>query len=168
MDVLLRNGDKLTCTPDEYARLVELGVVRQDVPFVTNKNIGISESNRAEERRIDQEGKPFIDPDQFFTRISKTMARILSSLIEHGGRIAQSTLTQEIDANGKSLHGKSLRRPNGALNVRIRQASAGRIKGFYEVHESDKANGDADRIYTVSPEILQFLQANVDKIPRTA
>jgi hypothetical protein len=158
MEYESKTGERLSFTPDEYKRLIELGVLPNPGRSVASNNK--HEVDGHKKLKTNQEDDQLIDPDLFFLDLSPLMAKILHSLIQHGGEITQLQLTQEM---GKS--GQSLRRPNGALNNRIREASAGRIKEFYKVREPNRNNGQTDRTYSITPEILEFLRVNFDEIP---
>lgn len=96
-----------------------------------------------------------IDSDLFFRAISRSMARIMLVFLGHGGRVEQSRLLTET-----GLTGTALRRPNGALNQRIRDASLGRLQEFYSV----KLGSNNTRLFEVSVEILQFLRTHEARI----
>lgn len=167
---ITRGRDILDLTPEEYIKLIELEAVRVDR---ANGSAGGSMSEQRDDsglrngkERLSAGVQPrngrFINSDIFFKkRTTSSMARIMLAFLAHEGKVTLS----ELLGHTRLKSGSSLRKPNGALNDRIRAASSNRIHEFYIVQiNSVEEGGDAERVYVTTPEVLDFISANESRI----
>ena len=172
---LFIDGCEIECTPEEYKQLKELDALPSLRGRKESLSLGSDRSNghvsKHKQQIMDngadgdasqsQDSINTIDTELFFRKPTRPMARIMLAYINHEGVISLSRLLAETGASG----GSSLRKPNGALNERIRTASLNRIRQFHTAHEAtNEVSGQTERIYRIDPEVLEFLRANEARI----
>ena len=126
MEINLGGLSKATCNPDEFAQLVKLGVFTVSNPGIASQDLAPTtggmapaepQSLAAEAIASSAESSNQIDVNTFFESISSSMGKIAITVLRCGGTIKQSELVEKT-----GIRGAALRRPNGALNKRIRRA----------------------------------------------
>ena len=163
-----RGRDVLDLTPEEYLRLLALESVQtrrvtpgtgdDDADQLTRSpSHGAELSNAAES---DSHVENPIRTEVFFRKPSPSMARILLAFIAHSGKLSMSEMLSETGLE----NGSSLRKPGGALNARMREASSNRIQEFYSVRQNSNGNEESERIYVISPEVLDFIKEHAGRI----
>jgi hypothetical protein len=163
---------EVECTPEELVRLIALGAFSRRAngvePLVRNGTYlgGIDAQHEApiSAPRAGAHQETELNREVFFRDITPFMAAIMLAHMNHDGRIRQSQLLSETGIQS----GLSLRRPNGALNRRVRDASSCRIPGFCKVEEADRTGAVAERVFVTNPEVLAFMRANTQKITELA
>jgi hypothetical protein len=181
MKVNLFGVGEIECTPVEFAQLQELGALsnlRQefggDHSYVSSqlakvqngkfdetvKLNGFSETASARKTYVNG-----LKAELFFRKCTQAMARIMLAYLKHDGKISLTELLAETGMTD----GRSLRKPNGALSDRIRAASSNRIREFHTAQQiTNNGESRSERLYTISPTVLEFLKANELRIASLA
>jgi hypothetical protein len=169
MKATLNGIGEVTCTPEELDHLLRLNGIKELLRLTGGDSSNRPAQSECRAHPGDNGGREpnslitnsvTIDTERFFRKPTRSMGQIMLAYLRHGGAISLRQLLQ--DTGFRS--GGSLRKPNGALNERMRTASANRIHEFNTVHEATSENGGSERVYKVSPEVLEFLRANEARI----
>jgi len=163
---------EVECTPQELHQLIALGAfspAANGVEPTLRNGIYLGMSSAPHEAavpapRLGLQQERQLNGDLFFRDVTPLMAAIMVAHMSYNGRIRQSQLLGETGIES----GLSLRRPNGALNRRVRDASAGMISGFFRVEEPDRDGGISERVFVTNPEVLAFLRANAKRVTELA
>jgi hypothetical protein len=165
------DGIEVECTVQEFFEYQELkksadaranSAIKKEPVRHQNKYDYDEDDRQRADTRSDEEtsnNSIVIDENLFFHGVSPLMAEVMLAHYKYGGELSQSQLNEE---TGKS--GPALRRPNGALNDRVRVATGGKLKRFSVVVESNLSNNAPDRVYRTDENVLRFLGRNLTRI----